>query len=87
MGGRDERAAGQARGIEALPDLSEEEPSAPSAQPVKEEIAWDFEGARRHHLRLGLKMTPAERLRWLEETVDEMRRLQGLARRAERSEM
>jgi len=25
-------------------------------------------------------MTPAERLRWLEETVDEMRRLQGLAR-------
>jgi hypothetical protein len=57
------------------------ERSAPSAQPVKEEITWDFEGTRRHHLRLGLKMTPAERLRWLEETVDEMRRLQDLARR------
>jgi hypothetical protein len=42
--------------------------------------SWDFEGARRHHLRQGLRMTPAERLRWLEETVDEMRRFQGLAR-------
>jgi hypothetical protein len=42
--------------------------------------SWDFAGARRHHLRQGLQMTPAERLRWLEETVDEMRRLQGLAR-------
>ncbi len=41
---------------------------------------WDFDGARRHHLRQALRMTPAERLRWLEETVDEMRRLQGLAR-------
>ncbi len=26
-------------------------------------------------------MTPAERLQWLEETVDEMRQLQGLARK------
>ena len=41
---------------------------------------WDFEGTRRHHIRRGLQLTPAERLRWLEETVDEMRRLQGLAR-------
>lgn len=45
-----------------------------------EDGSWDFDGARRHHLRQGLRMTPAERLRWLEETVDEMRRLQGLAR-------
>jgi hypothetical protein len=44
------------------------------------ETVWDFEGARRHHIRRGLMLTPAERLRWLEETVDEMRRLQGLAR-------
>lgn len=44
------------------------------------ETDWDFEGARRHHIRRGLTLTPAERLRWLEETVDEMRRLQGLAR-------
>ncbi len=42
--------------------------------------SWDFEGTRRHHFEQGLRMTPVERLRWLEETVDEMRRLQGLAR-------
>lgn len=43
-------------------------------------LGWDFEGTRRQHLRLGLKMSPAERLCWLEETVEEMRSLQGLAR-------
>lgn len=42
---------------------------------------WDFEGTRRHHLEQGLRMTPEERLRWLEETVEEMRSLQGLARK------
>ena len=59
--------------------MSERHTSEPRA--AREEIAWDFEGTRRHHLLLGLRMTPAERRRWLEETVDEMRRLQGLARR------
>jgi hypothetical protein len=56
------------------------DPSEPKPPPDNEEDAWDFDGARRHHIRQGLRMTPAERLRWLEETVDEMRRLQGLAR-------
>lgn len=46
------------------------------------EITWDFEGTRRHHIRLGLQMTPAERLRWLEDTVEEMRQLEGLARKS-----
>lgn len=41
---------------------------------------WDFEGTRRHHLKLGLSLTPEQRLQWLEETVEEMRGLQGLAR-------
>jgi hypothetical protein len=50
----------------------------------REEIPWDFEGARRHHIRLGLQMTPAERLRWLEDTVAEMRQLQGLARKSQK---
>jgi hypothetical protein len=50
----------------------------------QKEITWDFDGTRRHHIRLGLRLTPAERLRWLEETVDEMRQLQGLARKARR---
>jgi hypothetical protein len=42
---------------------------------------WDFEGTRRHHLKQGLRLTPEERLRWLEETVEEMRALQGLAKK------
>ncbi len=50
------------------------------------EDSWDFEGTRRHHIRLGLQLTPTERLRWLEETVDEMRRLQGLARHGRKVE-
>jgi len=50
------------------------------ASPEPDLSGWDFAGTRRHHLEIGLRMTPAERLQWLEETVDEMRRLQGLAR-------
>lgn len=57
------------------------DPSRAEPLPEIEKDAWSFEGTRRHHLRQGLLLTPAERLRWLEETVDEMRRLQGLARR------
>lgn len=53
-------------------------------RPKEEETTWDYPGTRRHHIRLGLRMTPAERLRWLEETVDEMRQLQGLARKGRR---
>ncbi len=55
-------------------------------RPDSKEDIWDFEGTRRHHIRLGLRLTPAERLRWLEETVDEMRRLQGLARQGQKVE-
>jgi hypothetical protein len=58
-------------------ESSEPAPKAPSEQ---EEVVWDFAGARRQHILRGLRMTPVERLRWLEETVDEMRRLQGRAR-------
>ena len=55
-------------------------------QSDSKEDSWDFEGTRRHHIRLGLRLTPAERLRWLEETVDEMRLLQGLARQGQKVE-
>ncbi|HKY33921.1 MAG TPA: hypothetical protein VJV23_15430 [Candidatus Polarisedimenticolia bacterium] len=50
------------------------------------EQAWDrgWEGHRVRQARLGLRLTPAGRLRWLEQTVDEMRRLLGLARRERR---
>ncbi len=40
-----------------------------------------FDGHRRRQVRLGLQLSPAERLRWLEETMDELRRVLGRARR------
>ena len=40
-----------------------------------------YEGHRRAQARMGLGLTPAERLRWLEETVQALRQWQGLARR------
>jgi hypothetical protein len=52
----------------------------------RKEDSWDFDGTRRHHIRLGLRLTHAERLRWLEETVDEMRQLQGLAQQGRKIE-
>jgi hypothetical protein len=56
------------------------EPSKPPMRVESGKEVWDFAGTRRHHIRSGLRLTPAERLKWLEETVDEMRRLQGRAR-------
>ena len=44
------------------------------------EFDCGFEGHRRRQARLGLQLSPAERLRWLEETMDELRRLLGRAR-------
>jgi hypothetical protein len=39
-----------------------------------------FDGHWRRQVRRGLALTPAERLRWLEQTVEELRRLVGRAR-------
>lgn len=39
---------------------------------------WD--GHRRAQAGIGLSMTPAERLRWLQETLETLRRWQGRAR-------
>lgn len=36
---------------------------------------------REQRARLGAELTPAERLRWLEETMDALRRWQGRARK------
>ncbi len=46
------------------------------------EFDCGFEGHRRRQARLGLGLTPAERLRWLEQTMDELRGLLGRARRS-----
>lgn len=43
-----------------------------------------FKGHRRRQARRGLHLSPAERLRWLEETMEELRSLLGRARRAPR---
>jgi len=39
-----------------------------------------FDGHRRAQAGLGLRLTPGERLRWLEETMATLRRWQGRAR-------
>jgi hypothetical protein len=45
---------------------------------------WSFAGTRRRQRRAGLLMTPAERLAWLEEMLDELLPLVGRARDAEK---
>ena len=40
-----------------------------------------FDEHRRAQARAGLRLTPAERLRWLEETMETLRRWQGRAQR------
>ncbi len=41
---------------------------------------WGFEGHGRRQAKLGLGLSPAERLRWLEESMEEFRKLVGRAR-------
>jgi len=41
-----------------------------------------YDGHRRDQARMGLRLTPLQRLRWLEETMDALRRWRGLARHA-----
>ena len=44
------------------------------------DLGRGFEGHRRRQARLGLGLSPAERLRWLEESMEELGRLVGRAR-------
>lgn len=45
----------------------------------REDPGWDYAGHRRRQARLGLELSPAERLRWLEESMEELRKLVGRA--------
>lgn len=45
-----------------------------------------FDGHRRAQVALGLRLTPAERLRWLDEAMETLRRWQGQALWAGRAE-
>jgi hypothetical protein len=51
---------------------------------AKGHAAFDrgFDGHWRRQVRLGLGLTPAQRLRWLEQTMEELRPLVGRARLA-----
>jgi hypothetical protein len=62
------------------------DPSKLESRSEADDGTWDFEGTWRHHIRQGLRLTPVERLQWLEETVAEMRQLQGLARSVRKTE-
>ena len=52
--------------------------------PPEGDFGWTFEETRRRQMRAGLAMTPAERLAWLEEMLDELLPLVGRAREADR---
>jgi len=46
---------------------------------------WD--GHRRRQARMGLALSPLQRLRWLEQTMEEMQRLLGRARTVRRARL
>ena len=46
------------------------------------DFSWTHEETRQRQIRAGLRMTPAERLTWLEEMLDELLPLVGRAREA-----
>jgi hypothetical protein len=54
---------------------------------AKEPVGFDrgFDGHWRRQVRLGLALTPAQRLRWLEQTMEELRPLVGRSRLAKPS--
>ncbi len=54
----------------------------PTGEKQAGEFDRGFEGHSRRQARLGLGLTPAERLKWLERTMDELRGLLGRARQA-----
>lgn len=52
-------------------------------RPPSPEFPRGFDGHRRAQAAAGLRLTPVERLRWLEETMEALRRWRGRARDAE----
>jgi len=49
-------------------------------RPADSSLGWTHEGTVRRQFEAGLRMTPAERLLWLEEMLDELLPLVGRAR-------
>lgn len=52
----------------------------PSTSKKIEDLNWSFEAHHRRQVRLGLRLSPAQRLRWLEQSMEELRKLVGRAR-------
>jgi hypothetical protein len=75
------RAEGRAQGLDdaaALQSLRDSAGSTPSGDP-DDGFDRGWEGHARRQATIGLALTPAERLRWLEETMATMRRWLGRA--------
>lgn len=55
---------------------------ADDQNPSRDNGSFDrgYDGHARRQAGLGLRLTPAERLRWLEQTMEELRRVVGRAR-------
>ena len=53
---------------------------SPSTQMTEARVAWSWEAHQHRQIRLGLELTPAERLRWLETTVEGMQKWLGRCR-------
>jgi hypothetical protein len=51
-------------------------------KPPRPEFSRGYDGHRDAQAGIGLRLTPAERLRWLEETMATLRRWRGRARSA-----
>ncbi len=64
------------------PAGNEQDREPPDGRSQSEAGGFDrgFEGHSRRQARIGLRLTPAERLRWLEQTMEELRPLIGRAR-------
>jgi hypothetical protein len=59
--------------------VSEEPTDSPKPETGLTDFDGTFEGTRRRQMLLGLEMTYEERLRWLDRTMAEMRRILGKA--------
>lgn len=54
-------------------------------RPPRAEFPAGFDGHRRAQAAAGLRLTPVERLRWLEETMEALRRWRGRALEVEQA--
>jgi hypothetical protein len=59
--------------------MNQRDPNGRVREPTDSGFDAGFDGHRRRQATMGLRLTPAERLRWLEQTMEELRRIGGRA--------